>query len=149
MEEQIKENPLENYRYAGFGVRLSAFIIDSAIYMLIAYLIWGNQVVNTSDGGIYIGLKNWQMVVPLLYFFLNWLILSSSIGKLIFGLKIINEEGNRINIKEIGLRLLMYLFMIIGVWFLFANKKRQTLHDLAAKTFVVFRKKEQKPQEIE
>jgi uncharacterized RDD family membrane protein YckC len=149
MEENTIENPLENYKYAGFGVRLSAFIIDSAIYMLIAYLIWGNQVVNTSDGGIYIGLKNWQMIVPLLYFFLNWLILSSSIGKLIFGLKMINEEGNRINIKEIGMRLLMYLFIIIGVWFLFTNKKKQALHDIAAKTFVVFKKKELKPQEKE
>jgi len=146
MEENSIEKKPKEFKYAGFGVRLSAFIIDSAIYMLIAYLIWGNQVVNTSDGGIYIGLKSWQMIVPLLYFFLNWLILSSSIGKLIFGLKIINEEGNRINIKEIGLRLLMYIFMIIGVCFLFANKKRQTLHDIVAKTFVVYRKLQEKPK---
>jgi uncharacterized RDD family membrane protein YckC len=148
MEENTIEKQAKEYRYAGFGVRLSAFIIDTAIYMLIAYLIWGNQVVNTSNGGIYIGLKNWQMIVPLLYFFLNWLILSSSIGKVIFGLKMINEEGNRINIKEIGLRLLMYLFMIIGVWFLFGNKKRQTLHDIVAKTFVVYRKLQDKPKEM-
>lgn len=148
MEDNTIEKQAKEYRYAGFGVRLSAFIIDSAIYMFIAYLIWGNQVVNTSNGGIYIGLKNWQMIVPLLYFFLNWLILSSSIGKVIFGLKMINEEGNRINIKEIGLRLLMYLFMIIGVWFLFGSKKRQTLHDIVAKTFVVYRKLQDKPIEM-
>ena len=65
------EIPKKEMNYAGFGIRLFAFIIDISIYMTIAYLIWGNQVVNTSNGGVYVGLKNEQMIIPLLYFFLS------------------------------------------------------------------------------
>jgi len=139
--------PIENtevlkkeMNYAGFGIRLSAFIIDTIIYMTIAYLIWGNQVVNTSNGGVYVGLKNEQMIIPLLYFFLSWISFSSSIGKLVFRLKIVTADGKRIKIKEVLLRLLVYIVMLIGVWFILGNKKKQALHDIVAKTFVIIDK---------
>ncbi len=131
------ENPKVEMKYAGFGIRLSAFIIDTVIYMTIAYLIWGNQVVNTSNGGMYVGLKNEQMIIPLLYFFLSWIGFSSSIGKLVFRLKIVTADGERMKIKEVLLRILVYIIMIIGVWFLLGNKRRQALHDIVAKTYVI------------
>ena len=133
------ETIVKEMKYAGFGVRFSAFIIDTIIYMGIAYLIWGEKVVNTSNG-IDISLQNEEMIVPFLYFLISWIALSSSIGKLVFGLKIVNKDGGRINIQEVLLRSLVYIIMIIGVWFLLGNKKKQALHDLAAKTYVIYKK---------
>jgi len=134
------EIPKKEMNYAGFGIRLFAFIIDISIYMTIAYLIFGDEIINSSNGARYISLKNEQMIIPPLYFFLSWLSFSSSIGKMIFRLKIVTANGKRMKIKEVLTRLIIYPSLIVGVWFIFKNKKKQAIHDSLAKTYVIINK---------
>jgi uncharacterized RDD family membrane protein YckC len=63
----------------------------------------------------------------------------STPGKYFLGLKIWDEDGNRISfLKALSRAVLKVLsaLTIIGAWMIDMNKKRQGLHDLVAKTIV-------------
>ncbi len=135
-QTQTTENQM---KYAGFGIRLLAYIFDAVIYFFIAWLIWGDKVVSSSNGSFNASLNNEQLLIPLAYFILFWLVLSSSPGKMLLGLKIRKMDGSKIGIKEVLIRVLVYIVIFIGGWFILGNKKKQALHDMAAGTVVVKR----------
>lgn len=122
--------------YIGFGIRLAAYLIDFAIFTTIAYLIWGNEVVNTHNG-IQINFTNEKVLIPLGYMLLSWLLLSTTPGKMILGVKIVNDKGDKIKFDKVLLRLIGFIILPIGCWFILGNDKKQALHDKMAGTFVV------------
>ncbi|MBN2729603.1 MAG: RDD family protein [Bacteroidales bacterium] len=128
-----------NMKYAGFGIRFVAYLLDAIIYFTIAYFIWGSSVANTSGGSASVSLNNEQLLIPLAYFLIFWLVFSSTPGKMLLGLKIVKADGSKIGIKEALLRILVYIVIFIGAWFILGNPKKQALHDMAAGTFVVKR----------
>jgi uncharacterized RDD family membrane protein YckC len=133
--EEVTTEPKRNY--AGFGVRMVAYLIDFTIFTVIAYFIWGKDVVNT-DNGFSVSYNNEQLLLPLGYMLLSWMLLSSSIGKMIFGLKIIDQEGNKIKPGAALMRIVGYIILFIGCWFIIGDRQyRQALHDRMAKTYVV------------
>ena len=134
VHNEEKEQDLN--KYAGFGVRFLAYFIDGIIFTFIAYLIWGEEVVNTRHG-LEIKFSNEQLLVPLGYLLLSWILTSSSIGKMVLGMKIIDAEGNKIKPLAAFLRTLGHIILIIGCWFILGNEKKQALHDKIARTFVV------------
>jgi len=137
MEQQNASVPA--MKYAGFGIRFLAFILDTVVYYLIAWLIWGDKVVSSSNGNFNASLTNEQLLIPLAYFIIFWLVFSSSPGKMICGLKIRKTNGSKIGIKEVLIRVLVYIIIFIGAWFILGNQKKQALHDMAAGTVVVKR----------
>ncbi len=134
LDQTGEESTTKNY--IGFGVRLGAYLIDFAIFTTIAYFIWGNEVVNTHYG-IQINFTNEKVLVPLGYMFLSWLLLSTTPGKMILGVKIVDEKGDKIKFDKVFIRLLGFIILPIGCWFILGNDKKQALHDKMASTFVV------------
>ena len=134
--EVLDKNEQENNttQYAGFGIRLTTYLIDFAIFTVIAYFIWGSEVVNTTNG-IHINYTNEKVLIPMGYMLLSWLLLSSTPGKLILGVKIVDEKGDKIKFDRVFLRLLGYILLPIGCWFILGNDKNQALHDKIANTF--------------
>ncbi len=138
----MKEETLDNINnkdsmnYAGFGERLVAYLIDAAIFTFLAWLIWGKEVVNM-DNGFHVQFNNEKLLVPFAYFLLSWIILSSSIGKLILGLKIVDADGKKIDFIAAIVRSLIYFILFIGCWFILGDDQKRALHDRVAKTFVV------------
>lgn len=83
----------------------------------------------------------------LLYMILSEGRFGQSLGKKLFGLKVIRENGKKIGMKEAVIRNLsrvidvLPMYYIAGIVILFVNKKHQRIGDLAAKTVVVNVKK--------
>ena len=128
-----------SFQYASLKSRLPAFLIDLATTTGIAWLIWRDQVVSSSDSGFHVNMNNEQLLIPAIYFFLFWAIFSSSIGKFLLGVKIIDKKGNKITYWQALLRTAAYFLLAIGGWLMLLNTEKMALHDLIAGTRVVSR----------
>ncbi len=136
MESDLSKKDL-SFHYAGFKKRLIAFLIDISICIGLAWLIWGADIVTTSGSGFQINMHNEQMLIPVLYFLLFWSIFSTSIGKYLLGLSIIDKQGQKITYWQSLIRTLAYSLLLAGVWLMLFNKEKITFHDLLASTRVV------------
>ena len=68
-------------------------------------------------------------------------------GKIILGMKVVNQSGNRLSVSESFLRTIVYIGMLsvpglniiglLGVIMIGFTEQKQGLHDILAKTFVV------------
>lgn len=140
MENEILDSTVkktQEMKYAGFGIRFWALLIDGILITAIGYLIWGDKVVQITDTSVSVDFQGESSLLPILYYLGSWILLSTSIGKLALGLKIVNKEGKRISIVQAIIRALVYVFLIIGCWFILGNDQKKALHDFAAGTFVV------------
>ncbi|CAN5155785.1 RDD family protein [soil metagenome] len=123
-----------SYRYAGFWIRVVAGLIDGVLLAAVGYII--KQILGESDAiavvigaGYYIGMwiKNDGM----------------TIGKKLMGIKVIQTNGQPIDIKTGVLRYIGYvvsaMVLFIGfIWVAF-DKNKQGWHDKIASTFVVYK----------
>jgi uncharacterized RDD family membrane protein YckC len=143
-----EEEPTQ-FNLAGIGSRVGAFLLDIIILLGITTLtLWagfhlGNIVFNIRE-------DNLNLFVPLylILFFLSttyFLFLQGfsgkTIGKMIFGIKVVGKDGESIGLWDSLIRWLGYfisiLFIFIGfIWALF-DPKRQAWHDKFAETYVV------------
>ncbi len=128
-------------KYAGFWIRLLATIIDGIILSILGRILFGSETANMQDGTANVSFTGWQTLVPILYTIGFWGVLSTSPGKMLFGLKIVNEKGEKLSWKTAIIRYLGYIvsWITLGIGFLWIafDKKKQGLHDKIAKTYVV------------
>src|SRR5687767_8252306 len=89
-------NAYPNQKFAGFGIRLLAWIIDLGIFTGISYLIWKEEIITADDGIFRVHFNDEKMLIPFVYFLISWVALSTSLGKMVCGLKIVNENGGKI-----------------------------------------------------
>lgn len=129
--------------YVGFWRRFVAFFIDSLILGIIGYAFFGGvSQVNTQEGvSISVSYTGWKSVIPLIYYFVFWVWLAATPGKLVMGIKIVEEGGKKLSIKGALLRIIGYIlsavvFFIGFIWIAF-DKKKQGWHDKIAGTYVV------------
>jgi uncharacterized RDD family membrane protein YckC len=137
-----------NLILASKKVRWAAIFIDYLIYFFIFYLMgkyFGEATI--SDGNFQIHITGF----PALVCFAMWFVLfpiiegknGQTIGKMIFNIKVINENGNPIFFKEALVRHLFDLvdffpFLgIVGIFVASSNNSKQRVGDLVAKTIVV------------
>jgi len=131
----------DKVQYAGFWIRLGAFVIDLAIIYLFQILL----IVIGIDWPDSINmLVNFFMIFFYHLFFLS--AYSSTPGKKLFGLVVVNEESQeKIQQKTVLIRTLSYfvsgLFLGIGFLAVALKGSKQGWHDKIAKTFVVGKKK--------
>lgn len=129
-----------NVTYAGLGIRVAAFLIDTAILMVPAAVIAG--FVMYTNPGYYANLKTTGVIIDTLYFSLMESSgIQASAGKYIMNLKVIDKRGNRISFPRAVIR---YFAKIISVVPLFAgvltirtDEKHQGWHDAIAGTYVI------------
>lgn len=152
---------MENENYAGFWVRLLAFVADIMVVSLLVYLAYEITGLESS--------RVPTIVVLWLYFagmISRW---GTTIGGKMFGIDVLSEEGHRLTFFKASIRLFVSLipFMIYRLlreWqysmipppspdvqmlpqlvfmlyplSMFLNKKRQMIHDLIVKSVVLDR----------
>ena len=144
--------------YAGFWLRLTAFIIDGLILAGISYVI--NGVWGVASGFGWMGRPAeqfaeqmpttsstwaWQALVIFLvqvsYFICFWVWRGQTPGKIVMKLKIVCFNGSRIGWGGAVMRYLGYMIsgviLFIGfIWIAF-DSRRQGIHDKIAETYVI------------
>ncbi|GGH37156.1 RDD family protein [Paenibacillus segetis] len=126
-QEMIYHNP--NPDYVGFWVRFLAYLIDVVILEVLSW-IWPFNV----------GIISWM--IGFVYFtYLPSTPWQGTIGKLIVGAKIVDEEGNRISyLHSIGRYLssiVSGLILCIGFLMIAFTDQKRGLHDYMAGTYVL------------
>ena len=151
-----------NVEYAGFGIRLLAWLIDFLVLLFLSFiigLISGFFIaflliyvsIISADSSIVTSLSNFisgfiGFSVNLLYFTLFW---SSKFqgtpGKILLGLKIVDANGNKISYSTALIRyistFISSLLLGIGYLLIIFDGKKQALHDKLASTYVIKVKK--------
>ena len=128
--------------YADFGFRLGAFIIDYALILIIAFIL-GLLYPSFFASLTFISEEAKGFAIIVFYFTLCLSIWSSTPGKMIYNLKVIDEKtGANINFSQALVRTLSYtlsfFFLGLGFWMIWFDKiKHKGLHDVIAKTLVI------------
>ncbi|WP_445683658.1 RDD family protein [Sporosarcina sp. FSL K6-3457] len=82
-------------------------------------------------------------IISILYFgILTSTKMQGMVGKLLLGIKVVGQDGNRISFgRAVGRHFATMIssFMYVGYILAVFNEKKQTLHDYMANTFVVKR----------
>lgn len=133
-------------KYAGFWIRFWAYLIDLSIVAAISgivvkpiFRVVGVEIANPSFL-LFTPYKVTALVLLLLYFTLMTKFLQQTIGKMIMGIKVVQENGERLTwgtvvFRETIGRFISKLLVIPYLFVLFMPKK-QALHDLFADTVV-------------
>ncbi len=132
--------------YAGFWVRVAATIIDSVLILIVVtplFLLLGGQRLGANGSLIPSGLDlTINYLLPALVIIVFWVYKSSTPGKMVFKLKIIDAKtgGKPTGRQLIGRYFAYYIsilpFMLGLVWVAIDNRK-QGWHDKLAGTLVV------------
>ncbi|WP_083248206.1 RDD family protein [Desulfuribacillus stibiiarsenatis] len=138
------------FRVAGFWIRFLAYVIDlMAIGFLTTIILWViSQVVDISTwnvsllevGAISVG------VIGFLYFVLFTKLSSQTLGKLMFGLQVIRQDGAPLDwltvlIREVAGRTVSQLFgSHIGYLWIAFHPQKTSWHDMFADTYVIYEK---------
>lgn len=132
--------------YGGFWRRFFAFFIDIVVVVIILEILLRILGYPTeSEANITFrqnGLQNFAILTA--YFVLMEISsLQGTIGKMVFGLKVTNENGKRISFLKSLIRnvskLISSLILNIGFLMIAFTKRKQGLHDIIAKCLVVKR----------
>lgn len=142
------------FEYAGFWIRLWAFVIDSFLLMLITYpilfLIYGKQFLISDK--IILGKADFiiSFVLPFIGTVLFWVYKQATLGKMAIDSKIVDSKtGKPVSTARLIGRYFAYLISGIPVglgflWIAFDNKK-QGWHDKLCGTVVIRQRKKPQP----
>jgi uncharacterized RDD family membrane protein YckC len=142
--DQILDIPSEgNQRveYAGFWIRLGAYLIDGVLLWIvnavITFMVIGSVIATEPN----FGLMGIQIIIGVLYFaFMESSEKQGTLGKMATGIKVGDRNGNRISFgNAVGRYFAKFLSAIIlGIGFMMAgwDDRKQALHDKIADTFV-------------
>jgi len=139
----VANNPMntnQTIRYAGFWLRLFAFLVDGLILGVVNMILVA--VFPASELGSFSIAYLIMLVISLLYYpLLESSKMQATIGKYILGLKVTNMDGTRISVA-IGFgrylsKILSTVILFIGYIMIAFTEKKQGLHDMIVKTLVV------------
>ena len=142
-------------KYGGFWVRVLAYMIDSFVMGLPLSIVYGVMSVIVTT----VGTQNEELLVPLfLVSYITYMFLAvivsllyfglmessknqATLGKMARGLKVVDYKGQRISFKRAVARDLSkyvsIMTMYVGYFMIGFTDKKQGLHDMIAKTYVV------------
>ena len=134
-------------RYVGFWVRVLASLVDSILMLLVllplAWMFYGDQLVEQSGQ-----LEGWgnimfNYVIPLALVMLFWFYRSATPGKMILKAKIVDEDSlGKPQTWQWIVRYLGYYvsMLLLGLGFLWVgwDSRKQGFHDKLARTVVVY-----------
>ena len=142
-------------RYASFFKSVIAYFVDGFIWTAILYglanlgvlkIIGLDSIRMMEDAAGTLTANSGYMVVLLVLNIVYYATFQSShwqatIGKKLMRIKLETLDGNRVGFAKASLRQFIMIslsgILYIGYIMMFFNEKKQTLHDLAAKTVVV------------
>ena len=139
-------------RHAGVGIRFAAVFLDGLVLglagLVVGLLAGGGYAVSAKEGtSVGVNLEGgaflvW-LVVAFMYYVATEAAVGGSLGKLMVGLRVVDDDGCAISWVQSLVRnlirpidfLFLYLVAAVAVW---ASPRRQRLGDRAAATFVVY-----------
>lgn len=139
----------DGYYLAGFWIRFWAYLLDliviGSITRLIVNPIFNLLDISLSDGSMFAPISIITSILFYGYFVLMTKFFSQTIGKMVFGIQVIDLKGKKpswgtILFRELIGRFISTTVFILYVVVAFTNKK-QGIHDLFADTTVVQEKK--------
>jgi uncharacterized RDD family membrane protein YckC len=133
--------------YAGFWIRVVAYIIDAIILAIIGAIIYTILGVNVGDpnvmsSGKYQGAQGLNFVISIVYFAGLWTLLGGTLGQKIFGMRVVDANtGQPIGIGKALLRyvglFISFLVCFIGViWVAFDARKQGWADKIASRVVV-------------
>ncbi|WP_017733957.1 RDD family protein [Nafulsella turpanensis] len=154
--------PMETAHYGGFWIRFVAILIDGFILgiaqlILIApvmaalgFASFSAESLNPEDGAAafaaIFGAMGIIQVVSLVIGWLYFALMQSSkyqatLGKMVLGLKVVDQEGARLSFGKATLRyigkFISSAVLMIGYLIAAFNPRKQALHDMIASTYVI------------
>lgn len=143
-------------RYAGFWIRLVAYLIDSAILSFGIGIIFGVAVVlamvvsgsgqDLSLAGLFIVLCAYALVIAgsILYHVLLTKRYGATLGKMALGLVVITQSGQPLSwgdvlLREVLGKIVSGLFFDLGYIVAAFTERKQALHDFMARTYVIYK----------
>lgn len=139
----------DGYYLAGFWIRFWAYLLDliviGSITRLVVNPVFKLLDISLSEGSMFAPISILTSIVFYGYFILMTKYFSQTIGKMVFGIKVIDLKGRKpswgtIIFRELIGRFISTTIFILYVVVAFTNKK-QGIHDLFADTTVVQEKK--------
>jgi uncharacterized RDD family membrane protein YckC len=119
--------------YAGFWLRLGAYLIDSIILWVISWII---TAIGTGWGAAMAG-----GIIGVAYFVCFWAWRGQTPGKMLLKVKVVRTNGAEIGWGRAFLRYLGYIICEFTLYFGFIwvafDKRKQGLHDKLADTYVI------------
>lgn len=138
-----KEVPM--IRYAGFWMRFWAYLLDIIVIGSISNLLVEPifMVFNWSlhETNMFAPIAIVNAVIFYAYFVLMTKLLGQTLGKMVFGLRVIDLEGKKLAWSTVLFREWVGRFISTTIWITYAivgfTPKKQGLHDLFADTTVI------------
>lgn len=144
-----EKNPVQ-YRAAGFWIRLLAFVIDLLIIAGLNAIIW-NSALSGSNHASFL-YKVWHAnklflgLTGAFYFILMTRYFQQTLGKMILGIKVVQQGGEPLSwvtviFRELVARSLSQLMGLnLGYAVCWFNAEKRCAHDFLSDTWVVFEK---------
>ena len=151
MAESLSAVPLPARRYqghpAGIITRFGAAVVDMVVaaaivagfYMGIAGVVfiisprrfhWPSNLGWSLPGVVFL--------VAVIYLTLAWCVTGRSYGDALFGLRVVNRHGGRMNVVTAAVRAALYFFFPIGLFWAVISHKNRSLQDIVLHTSVVY-----------
>ncbi|MEI6090269.1 MAG: RDD family protein [bacterium] len=140
-----------NVKFAGFWIRAFASLLDLIIWCIFffptTYIVKGTWLMTKEDHlwGIFDPLCGMFLGIIFLYWIVLETFLGGTVGKLLLGLRVTNDEFSKISFEQSilrnGIRLIDGLpcFNLLGIFSIILSKEKQRIGDKVAKTFVVYK----------
>lgn len=148
MNETVSNEINEDTEFGGFWIRVGAYFIDLVVLiipvLLISFLF--RAVTPASDELELAIVDVMDSFLSIIVWWIYFAVMNSSewqatVGKRVVGLKVVDENGNRISFGRATGRyfaeILSGLILLIGYMMVGWTKRKQGLHDMIASTYVV------------
>ena len=128
--------------YAGFWIRLLAWLIDAVVVGLgMALLRFGIEVADVADYGA-LGGGAWLVLVTPLYYVLSTGIYGRTVGKLALGMKVVRQDGHVPGLgyallREVIGKFVSAIALFLGFLWIAWSRDKQGWHDVMAGTRVI------------
>lgn len=153
----VRPGAAAGLEYAGFWIRVVAYIIDVIIvsvptWVIVAVVGLGSTTCTTDQSGLRsctVGAGFWAVyglaiLIGVVYFCLTWSALGGTLGQKVFNIRVVDaDNGRQISISRALLRYVGYIIAIVPIylgliWAAF-DPRKQGWHDKIANTLVVRR----------
>ena len=139
------------YRLAGAGSRLAAFVIDFALQIILCLMLaagvlfviydYNINILASLEGPAFAFLIiSWFLIYFCYFIVCEMLMNGQSVGKKIFGLRVIRDNGQPIELQQCLVRNLFRSvldILYIGLFFILFSPKHKRIGDMVAGTVVI------------
>lgn len=145
VEQTTNEIKETNYRYGGFWMRFWAYLVDliviGSIVRLIINPIFRIMDISLTSDDLFAPITIVTSIIFYAYFVLMTKFFGQTIGKMIFGLRVISLEGKKLDWSTVLFREWIGRFISVSIVVLYIitafTEKKQAVHDLFVSTTVI------------